>query len=214
MDDPHFQGIYTPSRAGALAGVSGQTIGQWARYGLIRPSVFTGRPINLYSFIDVAHAVAVRWLRAERFSYAEIHKAIEGAESQYGNWPLVDAPLGIGRHALRGDRGVLVQREGEVYIDVGSGTGQYTLRPEFLFQVRDTLRSGGWFAWVLKLKRIEVDPARLGGLPTLKGRRWAIQQVALIAADSEGRAILRQDYGLKAAEINESVRWADAVAQL
>jgi predicted site-specific integrase-resolvase len=45
--DARLEAKYTPARAGALAGVSGQTIGQWARYGFIKPTVYEGRPINL-----------------------------------------------------------------------------------------------------------------------------------------------------------------------
>jgi uncharacterized protein (DUF433 family)/DNA-binding transcriptional MerR regulator len=228
--DARLEAKYTPARAGALAGVSGQTIGQWARYGFIKPTVYEGRPINPYSYYDVAHAVAVKWLRVEGFAYAEIRTAIDGATDTYGEWPLIDAPLGIarqarrgltedpehngGRRRKRGDRGVLVKREAGVYVDAGGGKGQVTLRPEFLFGVRDTLRNGGWIARELGLKQIEVDAARLGGLPTLKGRRWAVQQVAAIAADEEGRAILRNDYGLRKPEIRESVAWSDAATRL
>jgi uncharacterized protein (DUF433 family)/DNA-binding transcriptional MerR regulator len=211
-----LEGIYTPARAGALAGVSGQTIGQWARYGLITPSLYEGRPVNLYSYYDVAEAVAVKWLLTEQFAYDEIHTAIAQARQAHPNWPLVKAPLGIARQASSGkrDRGVLVERVGDTYVEVGRPTRQVTLRPEFLFRVQDTLRTGGWIAKKLRLKRIEVDPGRLGGLPTLKGRRWAVHQVALIAADDEGAELLRADYGLRAAEIRECVRWAAEAAKL
>jgi len=36
--EPH--GIYPPRLAGALAGVDGNRIGQWARHGLIRSTVY------------------------------------------------------------------------------------------------------------------------------------------------------------------------------
>ncbi len=159
-DDPHSDSVYTPSRAGALAGVSGQTIGQWARNGFIQPNIYEGRPINLYSFRDVAEAVAVKWLLDERFSYEEIRTAIAQAREEHGNWPLTEAPLGIVRQSAEGDRGVIAQREGPVYVNVSGPRrkGQVTLRPEFWFNVRDTLRRGGWIAKQLKLRRIEVTP--------------------------------------------------------
>ena len=68
-------GIYSPGMAGALAGVSGKSVGQWARYGLIRPSVFKGRPSNLYSYFDVAEAIVVRWMLS--------HKSITHSRSPY-----------------------------------------------------------------------------------------------------------------------------------
>lgn len=215
MDDVRLQAKFTPARVGALAGVSGQTIGQWARYGFINPTVYEGRPINLYSYYDVAHAVAVKWLLTEGFGYNEIRAAIENAKSAHPDWPLTSAPLGIARQSEKGDRGTLAQRDGTGYVDLVVGGGsQTTLTPGFFFQVQDTLRNGGWLAKELNLSRIEVDAGRLGGLPTLKGRRWAVQQVAAIAADEEGRNILFADYELEESEISESVAWSKAAAKL
>src|SRR5882762_5448864 len=76
------QAVYTPRRLGALAGVSGNTIGQWARNDLIQPTVSKGLPSNLYSFFDAAEAIAVRWLLDEGFTYKQIHNAIEGARRE------------------------------------------------------------------------------------------------------------------------------------
>jgi uncharacterized protein (DUF433 family) len=212
---PEFQGIFPPHRAGALAGVSGYRIGQWARNRLIRPHVYEGRPVNLYAFYDVAEAIVVHWLLEENFDYREIHTAIEKAREEHPDWPLLDAPLGIARHAIDGDRGVIVQEVGRrTYVETSRAGGQITLQPELLERARDMLRRGGWLAEQLRLKRIEVDPQKLGGAPTLRGHRWPVERVAQIAADDEGQEILIEDYGLDKRDLDESLRWSRAAAAL
>lgn len=205
--------IYTPGRAGALAGVSGQTIGQWARNRLIEPSLYRGRPTHLYGFSDVAEAIAVRWLLGEGFSYKEIHHAIDAAHDQHPQWPLSKADVGIGRTTEQGDRGLIAIRDTDTgtYFDAGQDRGQATIRPSFWFKVADILRSGGWLARELGLDQIEVEPGRLGGRPTLRGTRWPIEQVARIAADDGGAEILQSDYGLPPSGIEECVEWQAAV---
>jgi uncharacterized protein (DUF433 family) len=207
--------IFSPFHAGALAGVSGNRVGQWARYGLIKPTPFRGRPANLYEFRDVAEAIVVHWLVEQGFSYGDIHRAIEQASSEHPDWPLLTAPLGIARHAVEGDpRGALVlETERGVYVDTRA-SGQITLRPELLDRARDMLRRGGWLADQLKLRRIEVDPGKLNGAPVLRGRRWPIERVAQLAADDEGRLVLLEDYGLHPLDLEESVAWMDAAVGL
>ena len=82
-DAPELLGVYAAHRVGALAGVSGYTIGQWARYGLIRPTFRKGLPAHLYSFYDAAEAVVIHWLRNKDFSYAQIHEAIDRARDDH-----------------------------------------------------------------------------------------------------------------------------------
>ena len=212
--DVYNQGVYSPGRAGALAGVSGYRLGQWARNGLVNASAYRGRPRNLYSYFDVAEAVAVNWLRSEAFDYNEIHTAIQEARAEQPEWPLSRSDLGVAREAIPGDRGAIVKREGSIYVDITHGGDQIALKPEFLFHVSDTLRRGGWIARRLNLNRIEVQPGRLGGLPTLRGRRWAVQHVALIADDEAGRETLTSDYGLEPEEVDECVAWSAAAAEL
>jgi DNA-binding transcriptional MerR regulator len=196
---PEFAGVFSPRRAGALAGVSGDQIGQWARYGLIRPTVYKGRPANRYAFFDIAEAIVVHWLRDQHFHYSEIHHAIESARGEHPNWPLTRGQLGVARHSVESDldRGVIVQRTPEgAYVEVGRAGRQVILKPELLDFAQDMLRTGGWIAYAHDLDRIEVDPTKLRGAPALGGSRWPIERIARIAADAEGRAILVREYGL------------------
>jgi len=209
-------GAFAPFQAGALAGVSGNRIGQWARYELIKPTLFRGRPANLYGFHDVAEAIVVHWLLDRGFSYADIHSAIERARIDHPDWPLLTAPLGIAQHAVAGDpRGAIVLEVAQgTYVDTRGGGDQVTLKPELLEAARDMLRRGGWIAAQLGLKRIEVDPDKLGGTPVVRGRRWPIERVAQLANDEAGRAVLTHDYALHRLDIDESLRWVGAAAKL
>lgn len=213
---PERLGVFPPYRAGALAGVSGNRIGQWARNELIRPSYYEGRPANLYAFYDVAEAIIVRWLLERGFNFSNIHDAVDRARADHPDWPLVNAPLGVAQHAVEGDpRGVIVLKvDRGVYVETAAGGEQVTLRPELLVEARQVLRQGGWIADQLHLQRLEVDPQKLGGAPSLRGRRWSVERVAQLATDDEGRGILTNDYGLDDRDVDESVRWVEAAAAL
>jgi uncharacterized protein (DUF433 family) len=208
-------GVYTPQRAGALAGVSGRSIGQWARNGLISASIYEGRPANLYSYFDVAEAIVVRWLLDHDVTHGQISYALSQVRDEFPNWPLLNAPLGIGQQSTD-DPGRLVRKtDDRDYIDVsGDKPGQVVIRPTLLQGAADMLEHGGWLANALGLRRIEVTPAKLGGQPSLRGRRWTIDHVARLGADSEGQAILREQYGLDQGEIDEAMRWAGAAEAL
>ncbi|MGZ4269980.1 MAG: MerR family transcriptional regulator [Solirubrobacteraceae bacterium] len=86
---PH--GSFPAGEVGELAGVSGTTIGQWARRGLIRSSVSDGEP-RRYAVEDVAEAVVVRALLARGVRHADVHAAIARLCSA-GPWPLSAATL-------------------------------------------------------------------------------------------------------------------------
>lgn len=86
---PHGQ--FLAGETGELAGVSGTTIGQWARWGYIRSSQSTGEP-RVYSVEDVAEAAIVRVLLERGVRHRDVRRAIEHLGG-YGPWPLSEAPL-------------------------------------------------------------------------------------------------------------------------
>jgi DNA-binding transcriptional MerR regulator len=88
-DRPH--GRFLAGEAGELVGVSGTTIGQWARRGYIRASRSTGDP-HVYSLEDVAEAWVVHALLERGVGHAEVRHTIAalGADTP---WPLLRAPL-------------------------------------------------------------------------------------------------------------------------
>jgi DNA-binding transcriptional MerR regulator len=94
---PKPHGHFLAGEAGELAGVTGSTIGQWARWGYIRASQDAGEP-HVYSVEDVAEAAIVRDLLDRGIRHADVRRAIERLRS-YGAWPLSDAPLATTQEA-------------------------------------------------------------------------------------------------------------------
>ncbi len=171
-------GVFSPRRAGQLAGVGGDRIGQWARHGLIRPTIHEGPPANRYAFNDVAEAIAVHWLHAQGFGYDDIRLAIRKAGAADRSWPLLQAAVGVAHHGLERDRGVIALRttEGQ-YVEIGRPGDQTVLEPELFDQASDVLRQGGWLARELGLARIEVDPQRGSAEPRASRAtdgRWSV----------------------------------------
>ena len=77
---------------GELAGVSGTTIGQWARWGYIRSSQSEGEP-RVYSVEDVAEASVVADLLARGVTHADVRRTLRRLGDAYGRWPLSEARL-------------------------------------------------------------------------------------------------------------------------
>jgi DNA-binding transcriptional MerR regulator len=97
-----LHGHFLAGEAGELAGVSGTTIGQWARWGYIRASQSAGDP-HVYSIEDVAEAAVVQSLLERGVRHRDVRRAISRLAA-YGDWPLTDAPLATtpeGRLVLR-----------------------------------------------------------------------------------------------------------------
>ncbi len=113
-----MHGEFLARDVGELAGVSGTTIGQWARRGYIRASRSAGDP-HVYAVQDVAEAAIVATLLRRGVRRADVRRLRDALED-YGPWPLSSAPLAT----TRGGRVVL--RENGVALDVLAG-GQVLL---------------------------------------------------------------------------------------
>ena len=68
-------GVARPPVFTELAGVTGNTIGQWARWGYIRASQSNGEP-HVYSVEDVAEAVIVNELLRRGVRHRDVRRAI------------------------------------------------------------------------------------------------------------------------------------------
>jgi uncharacterized protein (DUF433 family) len=179
--------------------------------GYIRSSIAATSP-RIYSFQDVAEGMVVHELLERDVRHRDILRAITLVEDSYGDWPLTEAPFGTISGKGRA-RIVLDQPEG-VY-DAGELGWQQVIEPENLDLIRRQLRRGGWAARTLDaLEHIEVDPERLSGRPTIRGRRIAAADVAEIAQSRGGLDVLRDDYELDEDEIRDARRWWVEVRRL
>ena len=103
-----LHGHFLAGEAGELAGVSGNTIGQWARWGYIRPSQ-SGDVPHVYSVEDVAEAAIVHALLERGVRHRDIRRAIDRLTA-YGEWPLSEAPL-----ATTPDGRIVLRENGALY---------------------------------------------------------------------------------------------------
>jgi DNA-binding transcriptional MerR regulator len=108
---PRSHGSFLAGEVGELVGVSGTTIGQWARRGYIRASVSDGHP-HVYAVEDLAEAVIVAALLERGVRHADVRRAIERLGEEHGRWPLSDAVLGTIGGPDGHSRIVLHEREG------------------------------------------------------------------------------------------------------
>jgi uncharacterized protein (DUF433 family)/DNA-binding transcriptional MerR regulator len=198
-------GHYLAGEVGVLAGVSGDRIGQWARWGHIRSSRSEREP-RVYSYEDVAEAMIVHELEELGADLPSIRRAVERLrERQHVGWPLQH-----NRARLGAANGSVVEFEGDEAYDLGarSPSEQGVLETPDLRRVGAELERGGWAARLLPgLRHIEVNPDLLGGRPVIRGRRIAAQDVATLVATAGGRRVLQEDYDLDDAQIDDAVSW-------
>ena len=133
---PRGHGRLLAGEVGELAGVSGTTIGQWARRGLIRSSQSDADP-RVYAVEDVAEAAIVADLLERGVRHAEVHATIQRLGAGYGHWPLSEARL-----ATSGDGGrprVVLRENGDAYALGARGWQQLAIVPP-LDELRVRLR--------------------------------------------------------------------------
>ena len=129
---PH--GNFLAGEAGELAGVSGNTIGQWARWGYIRASQSDGEP-HLYSVEDVAEAAIVSELLTRGVRHRDIRRAIAHL-GEFGEWPLSEAPLATTPES----RLVLLRDDGAIFALSARGWQLMSPPPAVIRDVRLRLR--------------------------------------------------------------------------
>src|SRR5579884_1329517 len=142
------RGHYLADEAGRLAGVSGTTIGQWARRGYIRSSRSPG-PRRVYCFQDVAEAMVVHELMVRGVGMRAIKAAIDRLRGQREtNWPLQQSrllvPGAAGERSPRRRTGSIVVEEDDGHTDLVSG--HPVLAGLDLETLVAELARGGWAA--------------------------------------------------------------------
>ena len=114
--------------AGEIVGVSGTTIGQWARHGYIRPSQSADLP-HVYSVEDVGEAAIVAELLHRGVRHADVRHAIERLRS-YGDWPLSEARLATTRPQNGGRPQIVLEEDARPFLLTDRGWQQLAVAPE------------------------------------------------------------------------------------
>lgn len=155
--------MYLAADVGRLAGVDGDRVGQWARWGHIRASVSRGDP-HVYSFADAADALAVRLLLDAGVALPVIRRAVDALG---GDHPLADGKLHVVDGILAVETsGGLRDVFGEQRVFELNGR----LDPVAL------LRAGGWPSLMTGV-RVDVDPERCAGVPCVPGTRTPVRDI-------------------------------------
>lgn len=189
-----FEGCYEASRAAALAGVPLTTLYEWARAGVVVPSVSTVRPMY-WSYADLMALRIVHWLRHPKRAAGDVVPA--------SPMPVVRRVLGeLDRLGLdlwspeQPQQPLVVDRSGHVYVrrgdsleaDRGQGVLLETLD---LLSPFDTDEG----TWGPDLRRpaphVRIVPGKVSGEPHLAGSRLATRAVAALA----GRGFALEDIG-------------------
>jgi uncharacterized protein (DUF433 family)/DNA-binding transcriptional MerR regulator len=214
--DMRPRGYYLAHEAGWLAGVSGDRIGQWARRGYIKSSVSSRVP-RVYSYQDVAEAMVVHELLNSGVPLKKIKRAIELLRSEYGDWPLTQAPIVTAHTDARAGQAsaALALEHTDGLTDLNRDPLQGVLEIGDLQRIAGDLRRGGWAVRQLPdIRSIEVDPDRLSGRPTIRGTRVPAELVARLAKTADGCRTLRRDYGVSDRQIDDARRWWEVVESL
>lgn len=162
------------------------------------------RKPNVYSYADAGEAVIARYLIAQGAKPKKVREMVERLREEFGEWPLARAPL---EH--EGGLVVMRDKDGMVLVDVVNHPDNQVEEGTFLSltQVREALERGGWVAFDTPRPHIQVDPDRLSGRPTIRGRRVPTAMVAELAEQPDGRALLGTEFGLTEEEIEEAVEY-------
>jgi DNA-binding transcriptional MerR regulator len=112
--------------AGELVGVSGTTIGQWARHGYIRSSQSIEEP-RVYSVEDVGEAAMVAELLRRGVRHHDIRRAIERLRS-YGGWPLSEATIATTNGGVRPQ--IVLREAGAIFVLADRGWQQVVVAPD------------------------------------------------------------------------------------
>jgi uncharacterized protein (DUF433 family)/DNA-binding transcriptional MerR regulator len=210
------RGWYLAGDVGRLVGVSGNLVGQWARYRYITASQSNANP-KVYSFQDVAEAMVVHELLDHHFPYSEIRRTIDNTRVEFGDWPLLGAKIKVSEIGGPHRKGRILEGIDNDHlrdISHGKGAQMWLLTRDKMVSVVDDLRRGGW---VIRkhpeIKHVEVDPDRLSGQPTIRDRRVPVDTVAAIGQRPGGFQILRADYDLNPAQIRDAIAWHNATAE-
>jgi uncharacterized protein (DUF433 family)/DNA-binding transcriptional MerR regulator len=206
--EPQAIGYYTAREVARLAGVTPRRVGRWAREGIILPSV--SQHPNVYSYADAGEAILAHYLVDKGKKLKDIRDIVHLLRETHGQWPLATAPLahdGSLLVAFDKTRGAWVSLDRRDH-DVLSGT---LLN---LKTIREALARGGWVAYKHPRDHVEVNPDRRSGEPVVRGKRIATAFVADLAGSEGGRQVLRDDYELTDAEIDDAVGYESDLASV
>ena len=184
-----FDGCYEARRAAALSGVPQSTVYDWARKGVVVPSISPERE-KLWSYADLMALRIVSWLRHPKGPAEDQRPASAMREVRKALHRLDD--LGIDLWDGRAARSPLfVDRSGEIIIvrdDEASDVSGQAVISQFLDLLAPFEGSDGGRGPDLRRPRehLRIVPGKCAGEPHLEGSRLTTPTIAALAARGYG----------------------------
>lgn len=198
-----YDGCYEAPRAAALSGVPLSTIYDWARKGVVVPSVSAERE-KLWSYADLMALRIVHWLRHPKGDNEVPASPMPDVRRALGR--LDELGLDIWADGGGGASPLLVDRRARIYIaaagDVMDASGQRVIG-ECLDLLAPFLDDGRVRGPDLRRPRplLRIVPGKCAGEPHLSGTRLTTQTLAALAErgyDVAGICRLYPDQGVDA----------------
>lgn len=182
-----FEGAYEAGRAAALAGVPESTVYDWARKGVVVPSLSQERP-KLWSYADLMALRIVYWLRHPKSGedsrvpaspMSQVRRALEDLDAAGEDlWSTQD-----GGHRTP----VCVDRGGNVFLREDAAARDHRGRAVLDADLLDVLGPFDTLTdWGPDLRRpaahLRIVPGKLSGEPHLEHSRLTTAAVAALAA--------------------------------
>lgn len=192
--------------------MSGATIGQlryWRSSGILRPEIESETPPLLYSFRDIVALRAVAWLRSDH-SLQSVRKAL----ATLSELDMVEHPSSYKLIKLGASIGVAV--DDDRAIDLVREPGQATVGTlEDVFAEFETKRHQKVDPLLHPRVGVEVNPARLGGWPTISGTRIPYDTVAKLIEDGTVKPDEVSHYypGVTASAAQDALDYQQSVAE-
>jgi len=214
--DHLFDGCYEAARAAALSGVPSSTVYDWARKGVVVPSISLSKP-KLWSYADLMALRIVYWLRHPKLdedidvaasTMSEVRRALsELVDNGMELWSAADGPNASP---------LVVDRSGHIYID--DGRDMRTVKGQGVIG-RDVLNVLGPFdlahEWAPDLRapmpHLRIVPGKVSGEPHLERSRLTTPAVAALARRGFDQEAIRRLYPM---ENPEGLREAVELEQL
>lgn len=162
--------------------MSGASIGQlayWRSSGVLKPELESSKPPLLYSFRDIVALRTVAWLRSDH-SLQSVRKAL----ATLPELDLAEHPAKYKLVKLGKSIGVVADDDPTRAIDLVKEPGQITLGTlQDVFAEFETHGHRRVDSLIHPREGVEVNPAKLGGWPTIVGTRVPYDVVAALIGD-------------------------------
>lgn len=160
--------------------MSGASVGQlayWRNTDVLRPEIESSKPPYLYSFRDIVALRTFAWIRSDH-GLQMIRKSLDTLREL----DLVEHPSSYKLVKLGSSIGIHV--EGDQAIDLAMHPGQSTVGTlADVFAEFETIRKRHVDPLLQPREGVEVNPAKLGGWPTITGTRVPFDLVAALISD-------------------------------